>query len=220
MNKFLAKLKTTLISNLAYFLLTIINKSLRLEVVGADHLELISEQTPLLFAAWHGKTWIPVYYLRDRNYLALASLSQDGEYMARLLTKLGWQVIRGSSSRGASRSLLKLYRQLKEGNSTAITPDGPTGPIYNVKPGIIYLQQRSGGYLVPLGSAAEQKKNFASWDKYMLPFPFSKAVLVIGKPIKFQEGSLTMEEKAKILAEAINAAERKAENILAQEKEV
>jgi hypothetical protein len=126
---------------------------------------------------------------------------------------LGWGTVRGSSSRGASRSLLKLYRKLKKGESAAITPDGPTGPLHQVKPGIIFLQEKAGSYLVPMGIDARWKKNFSSWDEFLLPLPFSKTALVFAEPFKFEAG-LEMEAKQKILEEKMAEVNKRAAEIV------
>ena len=112
-----------------------------------------------------------------------------------------------------SRSLLSLYRKLEIGASTALTPDGPTGPIYEIKPGIIFLQEKAGSMLVPMGVDACWKKNFASWDNYLLPLPFSRTALVFGKPFSFEDG-LEMEAKQKILKEKMEAFNLRAAEIV------
>lgn len=207
------KLKIWLIPNLAYIILVLINKSLNLQVVGAEKIEAIADKGPLLFSAWHRYTWIPVYYLRNRGYYALTSNSRDGEYMTRLMEKLGWRTIRGSSTRGGGRSLLKLYRRLRRGASTALTPDGPTGPIYRAKPGIVFLQEKTGGYIIPLGVAVAKKITAASWDSYLLPLPWSKAVLVIGEPLQLPE-DISIEKRCRILEEEMRSVRREAEDRL------
>ncbi len=207
-------LKEKLIPPLAYNLIKLTNQSYRLQVEGWEAVkEALDSGESLVFSSWHGKSWVPAYFLRDLGIYALTSLSRDGSYMTEILHKLGWKTIRGSSSRGASRSLLALYRKLKEGASTALTPDGPTGPIYEVKPGIIFLQEKAGSMLVPMGVDARWKKNFASWDKYLLPFPFSKTALVFGEPFSFEAG-LEMEAKQKILKEKMKAVNLRAAKIV------
>jgi len=195
------KLEKAIIPPLAYYLLRATNFSYSLEVEGWEQVkEKFDQQESLVFSSWHGKSWVPAYFLRDLGIYVLTSLSRDGSYMTEILHKLGWKTVRGSSSRGASRSLLALYRKLKEGASTALTPDGPTGPLHQVKPGIIFLQEKAGSMLVPTGVDARWKKNFNSWDQYLLPLPFSKTALVFGEPFKFEAG-LEMEAKQKILEE-------------------
>jgi len=208
------KFKEKLIPLFAYNLIKWTNKSYRLEVEGWEAVESkLAQGESLVFSSWHGKSWVPAYFLRDLGVYALTSLSRDGSYMTEILEKLGWNTVRGSSSRGASRSLLSLYRNLKEGASTALTPDGPTGPIYEIKPGIIFLQQKADSMLVPLGVAARWKKNFASWDHYLLPLPFSKTALVFGEPFRF-DPELEMEEKQQILKEKMEKVNVRAAEIV------
>mgnify|MGYP006307339055 CR=1 FL=1 len=208
------KLEKKLIPPLAYNLIKATNFSYRLEVEGWQQVkEKLDQQESLVFSSWHGKSWVPTYFLRDLEIYALSSLSRDGSYMAQVLKRLGWRTVRGSSSRGASRSLLELYRKLKKGESTAITPDGPTGPLHQVKPGIIFLQEKAGSYLVPIGVDARWKKNFNSWDQYLLPLPFSKTALVFAEPFKFKAG-LEMEEKQKILKEKMIEVNKRAAEII------
>jgi len=207
-------LKDKMIPSFAYNLIKLTNQSYQLEVEGwAPVKKALDAGDSLVFSSWHGKSWVPAYFLRDLGIYALTSLSRDGSYMTEILHKLGWKTVRGSSSRGASRSLLALYRKLKEGASTALTPDGPTGPIYQVKPGIIFLQEKAGSMLVPMGVEACWKKNFNSWDQYLLPLPFSKTALVFGEPFSF-EADLKMEAKQKILEKKMEAVNLRAAEIV------
>lgn len=185
----------------------------RLEVYGKENLKDISDGKPALFAVWHGKLWIPLFYFRGQNYLALASSSRDGEYISRVLRKYGYQLIRGSSSRGGGRALLSLVRRIREGDSVFITPDGPTGPIHRVKPGIVYLQEKTGAPVIPVGVAIERKKVFGSWDRLNFPLPGTRAVLVIGQQL-FLPVDGSREEKALALEEAMDRVEKKAAELL------
>lgn len=208
------KLKEKMIPPLAYYLLRATNFSYRLEVEGWEKVEQkLVQQESLLFSTWHGTLWVPAYFLQNLGVYALASLSRDGSYIAEVLENLGWETIRGSSSRGASRSLLQLYRKLKKGESAAITPDGPTGPLHKVKPGIIFLQEKAGSLLVPMGVDARWKKNFSSWDQFLLPYPFSKTALVFAEPFKFEKG-LKMEKKQQILEEKMQEVNLRAAELV------
>ena len=214
MSDFKNNLKEQLIPPLAYNLIKLTNQSYRLQVEGWEKVEnAFNSGESLVFSSWHGKSWVPAYFLRDLGIYALTSLSRDGSYMTEILHRLGWRTVRGSSSRGASRSLLALYRKLNEGASTALTPDGPTGPIYEVKPGIIFLQEKADSMLVPMGVDAHWKKNFASWDDYLLPLPFSKTSLVFGEPFRFEDG-LEMEEKQQILKNKMTAVNQRAAELV------
>ena len=213
-NEIFTKIKNWFIPTVIYKLIVLTNKTINLRVIGKENTNNIDEQSPLLYAFWHGYMWIPVYYYRNRQYFALSSLSQDGEYMTRILRRFGWQVIRGSSTRGGSKSVLKLYKKLLKGNTTVLTPDGPTGPIYKVKPGIIYLQEKSEGEIVPLGIAIDKKIEANSWDKFNIPLPFSKTVLKIGEPIIFDDEE-SIEKRCQLLEEKINEVQQEAEEELA-----
>jgi len=207
-------IKDKLVPPLVYYLMKFINSSLRLKVEGWEEpAQMLEVKQSLIFSSWHGKSWIPAYFLRDLGIYALTSLSRDGSYMTEVLENLGWNTVRGSSSRGGSRSLLSLYKKLKKGESTALTPDGPTGPIYEVKPGIIFLQQRAGSLIVPIGADAVWKKNFNSWDNYLLPLPFSRASLVFGSAFAFNP-ELDMQSKQQILKEKMLKVNKRAAEIL------
>jgi len=207
------KIRDKMIPPLAYNLIRLTNSTLRLKVEGwEESAQLLEEKKSLIFSSWHGRSWIPAYFLRGLGIYALTSMSRDGSYMTEVLERLGWKTVRGSSSRGGSRSLLALYKKLKKGESTALTPDGPTGPIYEVKPGIIFLQQKAGSLIVPMGVDAVWKKNFNSWDDYLLPLPFSKASLVFGSPFSFNEED--MEEKKDILKRKMLKVNKRASQIL------
>ena len=208
------RIKLFLYPLLFYILNNISNKWTRTEVYGKEKLEGLSGDTPLLYAFWHGKLWLPVYYFRGLDYLVLSSLSRDGEYMTRVLKRYGYQIIRGSSSRGGSRALLALIKEIKKGNSAFITPDGPTGPVYKVNPGIIYLQEKTGVPIVPLGVAIKHKKVFNSWDRLNFPLPGTRAVMIFGELLEFKPDSCSIEERAVLLEEALNRVQKKAEELL------
>ncbi|MDI3547373.1 MAG: hypothetical protein PWR10_1025 [Halanaerobiales bacterium] len=211
--KWLDDLQLWLIPIIIYLLNIVSNRWTRLKVYGQENIHQVREGTPVLFAFWHGKLWIPAYYFKGRGYLVLSSLSRDGEYMTRVLKRYGYRVVRGSSSRGGGRALLKLVKLLKKGAATFITPDGPTGPIYKVKPGIVYLQEKCNGVIIPIGVAIDRKKTFNSWDRLVFPLPGTRAVLVFGEPLRLPQ-SKTIEERCWLLEEEINRVQAQAENYL------
>jgi len=89
----------------------------------------------------------------------------------------------GSSTRGGVRALLMLAKVLKNGSHVAMTPDGPKGPLHEVKGGIIKLAQRTGAKIYPVAIIAENKWEFKSWDKMFVPKPFSRATFSMGNPL-------------------------------------
>lgn len=206
-------IKLFLYPALFYFLNILSNWWTRLEVYGKENLKYIEDGKPALFSFWHGKLWIPIFYFRNRKFLALASSSRDGEYISRALQKYGYQLVRGSSSRGGGSALLSLIRLIRKGKSVLITPDGPTGPIHKVKPGIVYLQEKTGVPIIPVGVAIKRKKIFGSWDRLNFPLPGTRAALVIGQQLYLPVDS-SREERALILEEAMSRVEEKAAEFL------
>ena len=144
------------------------------------------QSVPYLFAFWHGKQLMPVFFLEKHLTLkvALVSPSKDGDILAFWLNKLNYSVIRGSTRDGNIKCTIKLIKKIKQGYSAGFGIDGPIGPIYRVKPGMTYLSQKYNIPIVPLGNAL-LKKWIATkaWDKYQIPIPFSKATHYIGKPL-------------------------------------
>jgi lysophospholipid acyltransferase (LPLAT)-like uncharacterized protein len=118
----------------------------------------------------------------------LISPSVDGEIGAMLVRSMGASAIRGSSTYTGARALRDYYQALvKEGLSPAITPDGPRGPVWKVKPGAILLSQMSARPIVPLSFAASRAW-YLQWDRFVLPFPFARIAIVIGEPLQVPKG--------------------------------
>ncbi|MFO7820251.1 MAG: lysophospholipid acyltransferase family protein [Halanaerobacter sp.] len=209
-------LKGSIISNLAYWLSCLSNSSLNLKVQNEARLAEIKESgRNIIFALWHEHLWLPVYYLSKRDCVTLASESRDGEYITGVLERLDWEVVRGSTSQGGTRSLLRLIKRLKQGQEAAITVDGPTGPRREVKPGIYYLAKKTESVVIPVGVAFKRKKVFNSWDRFKLPAPFTKAVLTFGAGIMVEaESSEDAAYYQELIGDQINAAIKEAEEML------
>ncbi|MBU2530014.1 MAG: lysophospholipid acyltransferase family protein [Elusimicrobia bacterium] len=173
---------------------------------------LISKKNGI-FAAWHSQLVLTTFNHKNMNICGLVSKSKDGEYLARILNNLGFKTVRGSTSSGASRSLLKLIVYGKKGFSLAITPDGPKGPPHKVQNGVIFLAQKTGMPVIPIGSAASKKIVFNSWDKFQLPLPFARAAIVYDKPF-FVSSDDNLDIKAKELENILNSITLQAKEII------
>lgn len=143
--------------------------------------------TPVIYAFWHGRIIVPVWTHRSRGVGILISASADGEYVARVAEKLGFHVMRGSSTRGGEEGFRLLRECLLSGRDVAITPDGPTGPKYEVKKGLVYLARAAGAVILPTGIAIDKYKQFASWDEFRLPLPGAYVLARFGEPIHVGE---------------------------------
>ncbi|SJZ47334.1 lysophospholipid acyltransferase family protein [Selenihalanaerobacter shriftii] len=211
------KIKTYFIYLFALILVLVINITLRLQVFGNDKLEeLKAEGKSLIFTFWHGKMLVPIYYFRRKGYYGLASQSRDGEYISRVLQKLGWKVVRGSTSKGSVKSLLKLIKTLRKGNHIAITPDGPRGPRHKTKPGTVYLAKKSNSVIIPVGVALSKRKVINSWDRFHLPYLFAKAVLFFGEAVEIESdiNQSEIEKKVAKVDKHLMEAEEEAKQLL------
>ena len=115
----------------------------------------------------------------------MISQSRDGEIVARMCKHNGWHAVRGSSSKGGREALKKMITNLREAKLAGHIVDGPKGPSGKVKPGTIRLAHITHAVIVPVSVSAEKAWYFNSWDKFLLPKPFSKVRLGFGKMIKF-----------------------------------
>lgn len=139
---------------------------------------------PHLYAHWHGDELLLVPVFAHRGYAVMASRSKDGEGMARLLARLGYFVVRGSSSRGGAGGLKGLVDAVRmERRSAAIAVDGPRGPVFEVKPGILFLAQSTGLPILPAAAVAQHYwKIPGAWNQGFYPKPFSRCRVLFGEP--------------------------------------
>ena len=139
---------------------------------------------PAVYPFWH-RSLIPACFLwRKKQIAVLTSTSFDGEYIARILDWFGYTPVRGSSTRGGVRGLLGMQKVLESGHAVAFTIDGPKGPMYVAKPGPVLLARVTGLPIVCFHVALEDPWVLArSWDRFMVPKPFSRALVRISKVI-------------------------------------
>lgn len=145
--------------------------------------KLIRQGENIIFAYWHAFMLVPAYTARNLGIKVMVSQHTDGEYITRVIERLGFTTVRGSTTRGGVKALLKMIKDSKEGTAIAITPDGPRGPRLTIQPGIIYLSQKTGFPIIPTSLGLTSYWELPSWDKFRIPKPFSKAALIYGEPI-------------------------------------
>ena len=138
----------------------------------------------VIFAFWHGRQFLLILTHRFKNILTMTSLSRDGNLQTAIVSKLGYHMVRGSAGkRGAVEGTLNMIGKIKEGYDAAFTVDGPTGPGFEVKPGILYVARKTNCPIIPVSYSVKRKKILNNWDKYLVPFPFNYGVIVYGEPI-------------------------------------
>lgn len=144
--------------------------------------------SPTIFLFWHEVLLPLVWHHRKRDYSAMVSDSRDGDYVSDLAKTLGYRVIRGSSSEGATRVLLAAVRELRDGHSVGFSPDGPRGPRRTIKPGALAAAQRANAPIVPVHATADRAWRLDSWDKFLIPKPFARVAIFYGQPFTVGAG--------------------------------
>ena len=168
----------------------------------------------IIVAFWHGRLLMMPFVYPGKPGAILISQHRDGEYIGRIATRLGFEVIRGSATRGGMRALKQMIRAIKGRLNLVITPDGPQGPRAKVKSGIIEMARLTGAPIVPVSFSASRRRFLKSWDAFLVPVPFSRAVYIWGEPI-YVPRTATKDEVAKhqeALEERLNLLTMKADH--------
>ncbi len=151
-------------------------------------------------ALWHNRLLLISYVLKKfvphRPGAGLISASRDGDLVADLTKRFGFDVVRGSTSRLGASAMLELAEILSSGRDVLITPDGPRGPAYEVGRGIIFLAQKSGAPIQPVNIEYSSCWRVKSWDKFIIPRPFSKVRVIFGPLLRVASTSTEEEFEA------------------------
>jgi len=154
-------------------------------------------------ALWHNRLLLISFVLKkfvpQRPGAGLISASRDGDLVADLTQRFGFHVVRGSSSRMGASAILELGNVLASGRDILITPDGPRGPAYELGPGIIFLAQKTGAAVVPVNMEYSSCWRVKSWDRFILPRPFSKVRVIFGPPHRVRSTATPEEFEAERL---------------------
>jgi hypothetical protein len=172
------------ISHLAAAIVYLIGRTLRWERRGTQNLKNVyTARKRAILVFWHGRIFASTWYFRKQGIVVMTSQNFDGEYIARCIQMHGCHAARGSSSRGGARALGKMAWSLKKGFDVAFTIDGPRGPRYVAKMGPVMLAKKSGHPIVCFHVSTERKLQLNSWDLAQIPWPFSRALILVGEPI-------------------------------------
>jgi lysophospholipid acyltransferase (LPLAT)-like uncharacterized protein len=151
-----------------------------------------------IFCFWHNRIfalphlWRPVFGYNNQASV-LTSASHDGDMLANAMKVFGLSSIRGSSSRRAVTALVQMRKALRQGIHIHITPDGPRGPRCELQPGVIMLAQTTGCSIVPVQCVLSAYWTLPTWDRFMIPLPYSKVKVIFQAPIAIP-AELTEEE--------------------------
>lgn len=168
----------------SFIVLILIGATVRFEVHGWQNWTSASTGGKIpIYTSWHNREFISTYFWRGRGIVVMTSKSFDGEYIARLIQRLGYGVARGSSTRGGTGAMVELIRLVRAGCPAGFTIDGPKGPRYVAKMGAVLLAKKTGQPILPFIITAARFWEAKSWDRFQVPKPFSKALVNIAAPI-------------------------------------
>ena len=145
--------------------------------------KLTDSGKPFIVAFWHYAVIYVVHQAKRLPYVAMVSASKDGEYIARILQSKGYTTVRGSRNTGGIGALKGLIRHIRKGKIGVLVADGSQGPARKAQPGSVLLASRTGVPVLPAGWAASNYWTFRSWDKTVLPKPFSRIAIMYGEPL-------------------------------------
>ena len=182
---FSERIKIWLISWAGYLLVRVIGATLRYKAFleSGCVADSYGAGPPVIWCFWHRAVIPATYRFRNKGLAVMTSRSFDGEYIARIIQKLGFTAVRGSSSRGAVGALIGMRQQLEQGHGVVFTIDGPRGPRYVAKPGPVLLAKKTGVSINCFYVAVERAWILNSWDRMIIPKPFSKAMIYGSGPM-------------------------------------
>ena len=180
------QLAEKIIGTLAYIYLKFVGLTTRWKVIGVkEAYEMLDDYGAMIVVGWHGRTLeMPYFWNKSRKLNALVSPHRDGRLIVGILKKFGIGNIDGSSNQNSSQAAINLMKNLQQGNSIAIIPDGPRGPSMTLGLSPLFYAQKSGKPIIGITySIAGSKIIDKSWDDMLVPFPFHKGIYVITKPL-------------------------------------
>jgi lysophospholipid acyltransferase (LPLAT)-like uncharacterized protein len=153
-------------------------RTYRFEIAEEDRLNLETVSEPLAFVLWHNRLFITAEIVRryrhGRPLFALVSASRDGAWLDAFFNAAGMRTVRGSSSRLGREAATALVGVLREGNDVGITPDGPRGPVYQIKPGALIVTRRTQTTVMLFSAEFTSAWRLRTWDGFYIPRPWSR----------------------------------------------
>lgn len=167
-----------------FILLQAYSRTFRLRVVNENQwLDYIDNGGKVLLCTWHQQFFSMIrHFTKYSRYkpVLMTSQSRDGDIIAGMARQGGWFPVRGSSSRGRLRAMKLMIQQLRQSHPAVVIVDGPRGPAGRVKPGVIHMAHAAGAAIVPFYTFADRAWYLNSWDRFMIPKPFSKVRIQFG----------------------------------------
>ncbi len=205
------------LSTLAWLSIHALYATLQIKSIGYEKLHHYKKTgQKVIYAFWHGRQFILVRYMSNKNISIMSSTSRDGILQANILKKFKYEIISGSSAKSPVRALIGSVQKMREGYDVGFAVDGPRGPLHRVKPGAIFLAKKMQAPIIPISFSANPSIILKSWDKYLLPKPFAKSAIIFGEPFypSSNLNSNSVDSECKNLENILNRLTRKANKIV------
>jgi lysophospholipid acyltransferase (LPLAT)-like uncharacterized protein len=178
------RLELVLAPPLISAVLQLLALTVRVRLVGFDALlDPWRRGERVILAFWHDRALLMPLQVRGQPVCIMNSQSHDGEIVSRTVARWGIRSVRGSATRGGLRGFLQLVDAFRKGENLVLAPDGPRGPRHEAKPGVIHLGKATGAPIVPVSYAAHRCVRLGSWDRLIVPLPFSRVTFVVEEPV-------------------------------------
>jgi lysophospholipid acyltransferase (LPLAT)-like uncharacterized protein len=173
-----------LVANTGASVIRLLGATWRIRIEDEERFDRARTLSPhVIFAVWHGRMLPFAFTHRNRRVHVLASQHHDGEMLGQTIRRLGFGHVRGSSTRGGTGAILALVETVRAGFDAGLTVDGPRGPRFVVKPGVVEVARQTGAAILPITSASDRHRTFRSWDAFELPAPYARVVVRYGEPL-------------------------------------
>lgn len=210
------RMQIPVIAAFVYAAIRLIGPTLRFEIIGVHNaIQIRDEGEAGIGVFWHRCIFPAAWFWRKRGIVVMNTVHFDGQWTRRVVERLGFGTVQGSSTRGGIEALAAMSERLAEGRHVAFTIDGPRGPRFVAKPGAVILARRTGAPISPFHIAAKRGLTFEkSWDLFRLPLPFSRAVIVFAPPVRVpvDTDNETMTEKQAEVQAALDRVRDAAES--------
>ncbi|MFC1698885.1 lysophospholipid acyltransferase family protein [Candidatus Omnitrophota bacterium] len=162
-------------------------KTIKFKIISQPHNPVVPKGQNVIYVFWHNCLMLVFFYYRsfltEEKTCVLISNNHAGEYVTRVIRDLNLEIIRGSNKKDGKEGLRRLIQKINSGYNAWIAPDGSRGPRYKVKRGVIYLAQKTKCPIIPITFSVSRKKILNTWDRFILPAPFSRGIVILGEPI-------------------------------------
>jgi lysophospholipid acyltransferase (LPLAT)-like uncharacterized protein len=185
---------TSIFASLASFLLSVYESTLEFIVEGDDHIRMLKGAGKnYICSVWHTFVDAAIFGLHHRGICIYSDHPRTREYEESLthytreiglkvIRSFGYDVVDASLGR-QSQGVINFIKAIQNGAPALVAPDGPHGPIYEAKPGVIYMARKAGAVVLPIGFGFSRRITGPNWDDFALPLPFSRVAMTIGEPI-------------------------------------